>query len=297
MTPRALDLHRDALLARALPDGSFVLAPGGQARPEATAWAAVALHTLGTAPEAVAAARTALARLQRPDGSVPLAPECPEAAWPTPLAILAWLPDPDFRGRAEAAAAWLLGHPGRHWTKTPDSPSDHDTSLKGWPWIEGTHSWVEPTAQVMLSLAALGQAGAPELAEAGRMLLDRQLPAGGWNYGNTRVFNHELLPIPESTGLALTALTVLPERPGKEVVARSLASLAGPTNAVATPLAATWRAFGLTAWEAGPPGTLEPVARALDRQTRYGPYDTPLLAQALAALASGGRFADLTRRA
>jgi len=296
MTPHALDRHRDALLARALPDGSFALAPGMHARPEATAWAAVALHALDAAPETVAAARTALARLQRPDGSVPLLPECPEAAWPTPLAILAWLPDPHFRGRAEAAAAWLLGHPGRHWAKAADSPSDHDTSLKGWPWIEGTHSWVEPTAQVMLSLAALGQAEAPEMAEAGRMLLDRQLPAGGWNYGNTRVFHHELRPMPECTGHALAALAVLPTPPPQAAVAKSLASLAGPDCAVATPLTATWRAFGLVAWEEGPPDILEPVARALDRQSRYGAYDTPLLAQALAALASGGRFADLTRR-
>jgi hypothetical protein len=228
---------------------------------------------------------------------VPLVPERPAAAWPTPLAILAWLPDPDFRGRAEAAAAWLLGHPGRHWANAADSPSDHDTSLKGWPWIEGTHSWVEPTAQVMLTLAALGQADAPEMAEAGRMLLDRQLPAGGWNYGNTRFSATSCAPCPNVRATPWAALAVLPTLPPKAAVTQSLAYLASPDSTVATPLTATWRAFGLVAWEAGTPDILEPVARALDRQSRYGAYDTPLLAQALAALASGGRFADLTRRA
>lgn len=299
MDPRALAPHRDALLARALPDGSFAVAPGSGSRPDATAWAAVALSVLGDAPEAVAAARAALARLQRPDGSVPVLPERPETAWPTPLAILAWQPDPALRSRAEAAASWLLGHPGEHWanTKSVSSIFGHDPSIKGWPWINGTHSWVEPTAQVMLSLAAMGRAQAPQLAEAARMLLDRQLPEGGWNYGNTRVFHNVLLPIPECTGHALAALAVLPERPEKATVARSLAYLAGPECAVATPLAATWRAFGLTAWEAAPPDTLALVLRALDQQTRYGVYDTPLLAQALAAVASDGRFAALTQGA
>ena len=38
------------------------------------------------------------------------------------------------------------------------------------------------------------------------MMLDRQLPHGGWNYGNTYVFGRELRPMPESTGAALTGL-------------------------------------------------------------------------------------------
>jgi hypothetical protein len=300
MDRSALAPYRDALLARALPDGSFAVAPGSGSRPDATAWAAVALFTLGEAPEAVAAARAALARLQLPDGTVPVLPERPTAVWPTALAILAWLPDPDLRPRAEAAAAWLFTHPGQHWPKEANSVFSHDPSIKGWPWIEGTHSWVEPTAQAMLALTALDRRETPQIAEAARMLLDRQLPAGGWNYGNTRVFRHVLLPIPESTGLALAALAALAalEKPVEPAaVAVSLAYLAGPECAVATPLAATWRFFGLTAWGAAGPDTQELLLRSLALQSRYGAYDTPLLAQALAALASGGHFAALTKGA
>lgn len=297
MTDALLAPHRDALIARALPDGSFAVVPGSGSRPDATAWAAVALHVSGAAPQLVAAARQSLAAAQAPDGSVPLLPERPTAVWPTALAILAWLPDPIWRPRAEAAAAWLLTHPGQHWPKEKNDIFGHDPSIKGWPWIEGTHSWVEPTGQAMLSLAALGQATAPPVAEAGRMLLNRQLPQGGWNYGNTSVFHNFLLPIPESTGHALAALAVLPQKPDRSAVAPSLAYLASPACAVDTPLTAVWRAFGLTAWEAAPPDTMELVAGSLARQSRYGPYDTPLLAQALAALASGGRFAALTQGA
>lgn len=284
--------HRDALLARARPDGSFAVAPGADSRPDATAWAAVALYTAGGADKQVAAARESLAAVQRPDGSVPVIPERKTAAWPTALAILAWLPDPAYRPRAEAAVAWLLAHPGSHWPKSPNDVFAHDPSIKGWPWIEDTHSWVEPTAQVMLALTAMGRGETPQLAEAARMLLDRQLPAGGWNYGNTKVFHNTLLPIPECTGLALAALA---GRTDRSTVAASLAYLAGPECAVATPLTAVWRTFGLTAWQAAPPDVLDRVAEALAKQSRYGPYDTPLLAQALAALASGGRFAALTQ--
>ncbi len=289
-----------ALRQRALPDGSFAVAPGTGSRPDATAWAAVALQAAGLAPELAAAARQSLAAAQSPDGSVPVLPERPTAVWPTGLAILAWLPDPEFAPQAAAAVAWLLGHPGQHWPRQEGGVFGHDTDIKGWPWIEGTHSWVEPTSQAVLALTAAGQAGQAQVAEAARLLLDRQLPDGGWNYGNTRVFRNMLLPVPESTGFALTALAALSVpngRPDRSRVAASLNYLAGPECAVATPLAAAWRAFGLTAWEAAPPDALANLGRALDLQARYGPYDTPLLAQVLAAAASQGRFSALTKGA
>src|SRR4030065_1592055 len=65
---------------------------------------------------------------------------------------------------------------------------------------------VEPTALSLIALRIAGN-GENELArEATRMLMDRQLPTGGWNYGNTFVYGHELYPQPENTGLALDAL-------------------------------------------------------------------------------------------
>ncbi|WP_300162984.1 hypothetical protein [Solidesulfovibrio sp.] len=292
----ALKPYFAALRERTRPDGACALTPDGEPRPDATAWAAMALHAAGLAPEAVAAARAALARLQAADGRVPLLPGRPEAAWPTVLAMAAWLPDPAYDGRVRAGAAWLLGHPGATWKKDPNGIFGHDPSIKGWNWIEGTHSWVEPTSQAVLVLAALPEPPAglgPALDEAARLLLDRQLPDGGWNYGNTRVFQNMLLPIPECTGHALAALA---GRAGREAVTRSLAYLSGPDCAAATPLCATWRAFGLGAWDAAGPDILENLAVALGRQQRYGPYDTPLLAQLLAAAASRGRFADIVRR-
>ncbi len=290
MEREVLEAHFEALLARVLPDGSFALAPGAPSRPDATAWAAVALFAAGRSPETVSAARNALAARQAADGRVPVLPERPEAAWTTTLALLAWLPDPSYEGPVRAGAAWLTGHPGAHWSRR-DETFGHDTSLRGWPWIDGTHSWVEPTSQAMLVLSALSRPPESQLGEAARMLLDRQLPQGGWNYGNTRVFRNILPPIPESTGQALAALA---GRVPRTAVAGSLAYLAGPECAAKTPLTAAWRAFGLGAWDGAAPEVLGNLVATLGRQDRYGPYDTPLLGQLLAAAASGGSFKALT---
>ncbi|KHK03310.1 hypothetical protein [Desulfovibrio sp. TomC] len=292
MVSHALAPHIDALLRRAGPDGAFAVAEGSASRPDATAWAAMALSVVGGAGEQVAAARSALVAAQLPDGRVPVLPGRPEAAWPTALALLAWLPDPAFAAPAARAAAWLTGHPGSHWARRESERAivAHDTSLRGWTWIEGTHSWVEPTSLAMLALSATAAPPREALDEAVRLLLDRQLPDGGWNYGNTRVFRNTLLPVPESTGHALTALG---GRVAPAVVAASLDYLAGPQCAVPTPLAATWRAFGLGAYGLATSEITAGCLLALARQDRYGPYDTPLLAQAIAAVATSGRFAAL----
>ncbi len=292
MTATVLDASYDALIRRAAPDGTFAVAEGAASRPDATAWAAMALFAAGLAPKLVAAARSSLAAAQSPDGRLALAPERPEAAWPTALALMAWLPDPARAENVSRAAAWLLAHPGSHWPKRPEEQVviGHDTNLRGWNWIDGTHSWVEPTSLAMLALGALAAPPAEALAEATRLLLDRQLPGGGWNYGNTRVFRNTLLPVPESAGHALAALA---GRAAPDDVALSLAYLQGPQCAVATPLAAAWRAFGLGAWGLAGQDEAALCLAALERQSRYGPYDTPQLAQCLAAAASRGRFAAL----
>ena len=67
-----------------------------------------------------------------------------------------------------------------------------DNSLQGWPWIDGTFSWVAPTACCLLALkktaaieadVATGQ----RIDEAEQLLFDRVCDSGGWNYGNASV--------------------------------------------------------------------------------------------------------------
>jgi hypothetical protein len=281
MIPETFAPHIQALQERALPDGSFSVSPRSGSRPDATAWAAIALHLAGQAPELVRKARASLAARQQTDGGVPLLEGSEQIKWPTPLALLAWLPDADFRRNAEAATEHLLTHSGEHKLEDKGDIVGHDTSLRGWPWIYGTHSWVEPTSIVLLALRAAGKSQHERALEATRMLLNRQLPEGGWNYGNTRVFRNTLLPTPESTGHALAGLIDLAT---KDTLAKSISFLQGPEGDARTPLTASWRVLGLSAWGEPPADANDAILQALQRQERYGPYDTPLLAQLLTAV-------------
>jgi len=81
-----------------------------------------------------------------------------------------------------------------------------DNTIVGWPWVRGTFGWVEPTAWSLIALNACGRGGDPRAIEGRRFLVDRQIPSGGWNYGNPGVNDRELLPFWDTTGLALLAL-------------------------------------------------------------------------------------------
>ena len=118
------------------------------------------------------------------------------------------MPKREWSAAAQRASTWTLSVSGRPVERGDAAQRfvGHDTTLQGWPWVVGTHSWVEPTAINLLALRSAGQAGHPRCREAVKLLLDRQLPAGGWNYGNTTVLGHVLRPQVQPTGLALAAL-------------------------------------------------------------------------------------------
>lgn len=102
-----------------------------------------------------------------------------------------------------------------------------DNSLRGWPWIDRTFSWVEPTAWCLLALKkarvsspalVAGDVGS-RIAEAEALLFDRCSPSGGWNYGNPVVFGKVLPPYIPTTAVALLALQ---DRRDHPVVEQSL---------------------------------------------------------------------------
>jgi hypothetical protein len=113
------------------------------------------------------------------------------------------------------------------------------------------------------------------------MLLDRQLPQGGWNYGNTTVFGQVLRPMPEPTGLALNALAGHVER---RRVEKSIAYLRERVDALATPLSLGWNLLGLSAWGERPLQTPALLQRCYERQTVVGFYETSHTALLVAAI-------------
>lgn len=146
--------------------------------------------------------------------------------------------------------------------------------------MAGTHSWVEPTAIAVLALRANGHADHPRVSEAVRMLMDRRLGHGGWNYGNTVVFGAELKPMPDATGMALAALQGMVSR---DDIQSGLDYLVSEFDQCLTPQTFAWGRLGLAAWEM-PIGGIDPkVERILGRQARLGPYDTSALGQLLVA--------------
>ncbi len=207
-----------------------------------------------------------------------------EAFWPTALSVLAWHGSEAHESHCSRGVLFLLKTTGQHRSKNPDEPVGHDPSILGWPWIDGTHSWIEPTALGVIALTVAGHGRHDRVREAIRMILDRQLPHGGWNYGNTTVFGRELHPMPENTGAALAGLAGQAEQ---GTVARSLDYLQGEVDRLRTPVSLGWVLLGLAAWDLWPSNGAALVERCLANQARYGEYDTSALCLLLLAALEG----------
>ena len=283
---RLIFQHIDRLCDRVLPEGGFAANVGGKYRPDATAWAILALSAAGTKEDFLQSSRAHLVTSQLSDGRVSLLPEHPDAYWPTPLAVLAWQGSNSHLEQQSRAVEFLINNTGKHWPRKAGAPVAHDPNIQGWPWIANTHSWVEPTALSLIALKVTGYGGHERAREAKHLLMDRQLNQGGWNYGNTIVFGQELRPMPENTGMALNALA---GRVTEESVKLSLGYLEFQTQSLRTPLSLGWSLMGLGAWGKRPENSKERVLDSLKLQKIYGNYSTTLLSLLIVSyFASGG---------
>lgn len=261
----------------------------GPGAAEPTALAALALLAHG---QTAAAGRAIdwLTRVQQPDGSVPVTATEKIPRWPTSLAMLAWHAWDDahqtsrMQGCLERAIRWTLRARGNAYAQSPDI--GHDMTLTGWPWVLGTHSWLEPTAYFVAALKATGHAAHPRTREGVRLLVDRLLPSGGCNCGNTIVMGQELLPHVQPTGLVLLALAS--ERAADGTVEdprieRSLAYLERSLPEMTAPASLAFGLMGLTAHNRRPAAADEWFARSCSGAS---PLGTRPFTDALAALAA-----------
>lgn len=194
-----------------------------------------------------------LANEQRSDGGVPASAAAPLPCWPTGLAVVAWnasAPDKPgtFAPQIQMAAEWLLTVRGRKVAHRPDV-FGHNTRLQGWSWVEGTHSWLEPTAYAVMGLRAAGLSDHARTREGVALLWDRMFDGGGWNYGNTRVLGKPLRPFPAPSGIVLTALS---GELTEASIDPSLAYLRSTLQRVRSPMSLGWGLIGLSAWNARP---------------------------------------------
>lgn len=218
--------------------------PGGKPATEPTALAALALAAHGHLPPAQTAAQW-LQDQQTAGGAVGVRAGEAEPGWPTSLAVLAWAAADRHRWTDAIARAvsWLLSHRGKAIPRSPEF--GHNTELIGWAYAENTHSWVEPTSLAVLALCAAGRRDEPALGEAVTLLLDRQLPGGGWNYGNTYVLGQLIRPHLQPTGLALLALATAGTQ--RSAIDRSASWLAGQLGPQTPALSLGWSLLGLRA--------------------------------------------------
>ncbi len=287
-----LERYLKNLQQRSLVEGGFTNRLGGDYRPDATAWAIIALNEYSAAEKLVSTARRRLLDDQDHEGRISISSDHPDSFWPTPLAMLAWHPSTNYQTAIDKAQTFLLETSGLHWEKTPEMPIGHDTAILGWPWMGNTHSWVAPTALAMMALKVVGLGSHPRVKVGAQMLLDRQLPHGGWNAGNTTVFGQELRPFPETTGAALNALAGLVP---SEAISISLDYLQDTVSSLRTPVSLGWALHGLKAWSLGPSNGLEWIHETLERGISHNGYDTSALSVLLtAALAPSGLESMIT---
>jgi hypothetical protein len=216
---------------------------------------------------ATRAAAAWMAAIQRTDGSLPVSQSLPTPGWSTPYAMLLWSGLAGFETARQRARNWLLGVKGRPIPRTKETIKviGHDSTMIGWPWVEGTHSWLEPTAWAILALCREGLADHPRVRQGIGLILDRAIPQGGWNYGNKTVFGQSLRPQPGPTGLALLALAARGDC--TPAVPAALESLRGTLPNLRAAVSLGWGVLGLRAHHACPPEAEAWLAEAYQRCT------------------------------
>lgn len=222
-----------------------------------------------------------LADAQHEDGSVTVRPSEKWPKWPTSLAILAWhsTAKDRYADRIKKAVDWTLQFESKK--MLPDSDVGHDVTIIAWPWAEGTHCWIEPTAYHLLSLRMAGKEQHVRYRDGIRVLLDRQLPEGGCNYGNTTVLGQLLRPHLFPSSLALLALAGETREPG---ILRSVGYLRRALREPQTLISSSWAWQAANAYGEAPFGAESAIRKLMEQvdATDKNPYSYALLTLAAA---------------
>ena len=263
----------------------------GPGASEPTALAALALVGHDRTAAAQPAAKFLLS-LQAKDGSIGIRPKEPWPQWPTSLALLVWkLCDPQQYATAiKAALHWALLQEGERIPR--EAAMGHDSTLAAWPWVEGTHSWMEPSAFFTLALKAHGLRENKRTQEAIRLLIDRLLKEGGCNYGNTAVLGQTLRPHVQPSGIVMLALAGEADPSGR--ISKTLDYLTQACTKETTPQSLAWALLGLAAHDRTPEQAPELIAAAYETTAKRS---NALFTQTLLVHAALGKNSPLVQLA
>jgi hypothetical protein len=282
---------RRTLLERRVNRAGWGYREHGDVFVEPTVLASLALLATDVDRQAPSLAREAadwLAGIQRPDGALGPSAELKAPGWGTAYAVLLWAALGTHRAQRKKAVQWLLGLSGTTLPIEKRGVAGHDTSIRGWPWVENTHAWLEPTALAVLALRREGLSNHQRASEGVRLISNRAITNSGWNYGNVATFGTPLHPQPAPTGLALLALAGLDVK--GNLVDAGCRYLLENVPRVRSPRSLSWGLLGLTAWRRRPDPSHAWLAESFDR-VGDGPAAALDMAQLL--LASSGRTLGL----
>jgi len=282
--PRSSTL--DFIKAGQNPDGGWGYRPGGTSFVEPSAFCAMALLA-GAEREAAGRGLAFLKSCPNASGAVGVSPGDRAGSWMAYSALLAYQA---FGARPEEARLvdWILKFEdaSRRFTpadlKTISKTYGYDASIPGWPWTPDTTSWVEPTALFIIALARAGVAPTQVRVAAGvRLLIDREIPSGGWNFGNPFSKSHELAATLLASSIALTALASVGYSEDRPAVGSGLRLLERSLAGEASTVSLSWALIALRSWRSGNrlvPGVAARLdgLREPDGSFRRNPFESAL---------------------
>jgi len=206
----------DFLLKKQNPDGGWPYLHGGSWT-EPTVYAVLALTALGERAQSKRGLDWML-RTQNADGGWASRPGAGESSWVTAVAALVPAERIGLTVHSKAID-WLMSIKGedttalyslRQWLLGRSRSADE--ANPGWPWTPGAAAWVGPTSMALVALnmecKRHPSPGLAKRAEAGRsFLVAHMCSEGGWNHGAAKAWDYPAPPYPETTGMALLALS------------------------------------------------------------------------------------------
>ena len=261
MADSYLGVRLDVLRRSQNPDGGWSYYTGKRSWLEPTFYGALVLHGDPAADRAWSLIKS----WQQPDGSWPPTAGAAISGWGAALCLTMAQIRGEIDGTFLKGLAYLLKTAGteseiwrRALAKFGLVDPGRNLSLKGWPWKQGTSSWVEPTAHTLIALKkAYTALPAPEVTERIRsgqaLLLDVRCKDGGWNYGSAWTLGEDQRSYPETTALALLGLQ------GRAEAAGSVDLAKGWLQETPSSLARAWITIALRLHGIGVPNTNSPL--------------------------------------
>lgn len=199
---------------------------------EPTCYAILALRSARSGMPAIRRAQEWLLKHQRDDGGWAPHPSVDQSGGVTSLAVLALFGNPEFREAAERGVVWLLKQTGAESStfekilRTLTGNRSAATDYSAWPWFPGSAAWVTPTSLAILALSKYvdspqRKAIEDRIHDGRQFLLARRCPDYGWNHGGTSRKGENAFSYPETTGIALLALSGVQDPSLQRSIARA----------------------------------------------------------------------------